>query len=154
MITAIIFTILLGTSLFLTVFQSFGGLTILGRARRHAGRPAQRAPDDAGVDHRPRALPRLRTAALSCRAVGRASPAAAGAEPLALGVAIALVVQMGLIMPPNGLALAYLRQAAPGMPAASIWKGIAPYFGIQLVVLLLVLLIAPLTQWLPAAMNQ
>lgn len=155
LITAIIFTILLGTSLFLTVFQSFGGLTILGGAlaAMPGGLPCALLMTLVSIIALARFLDYVQLLYL---VVPLAAPALLqlGAEPLALGVAIALVVQMGLIMPPNGLALAYLRQAAPGMPAASVWKGIAPYLGIQLVVLLLVLLIAPLTQWLPAAMNR
>lgn len=155
LITAIIFTMLLGISLFITVFQSFGGLTIIERAL--VAIPGGLAPA-------------LFLALLSMIALARfldyvqilylATPLFAptllqlGAQPLTLGIAIALVVQMGLIMPPNGLALAYVRQAAPGMAGASVWKGIAPYLAIQLFVLLLVVLIPPLVQWLPATIGQ
>lgn len=155
LITAIIFAILLGISIFLTVFQSLGGIALLEYVL--VAIPGGLAPALIVVLALMILLARyLDYVQLLFLVTPLLAPALLqlGAPPLTLGVAIALVVQMGLIMPPNGLALAYVRQAASGMPRASVWKGIAPYLAIQLFVMILALLIPPLALWLPAAMSR
>lgn len=154
LITAIIVTLLLGAWLFRTVFEAFGGLIILKSAFSLV--PGGLVPTLILVLGVMILLARyLDYVQLITLVTPLTAPTLLqlGVEPLALGVAIALLVQMGLIMPPNGLALAYVRQSASGMPQARVWEGVAPYLAIQLLVLLLVLFIPSLVTWLPSLLQ-
>ncbi|MEX0606867.1 MAG: TRAP transporter large permease subunit, partial [Halofilum sp. (in: g-proteobacteria)] len=74
-----------------------------------------------------------------------------GVDPLWLGVLIALNLQTSFLTPPFGFALFYLRGAAPSSIAtADIYRGIVPFIGIQLVLLLVVAAFPSLVTWLPS----
>jgi TRAP-type mannitol/chloroaromatic compound transport system permease large subunit len=76
-----------------------------------------------------------------------------GADPVWLGVMIAMNLQTSFLTPPFGFALFYLRAAAPvSVKTTQIWRGAVPYIGLQLVGLLLVASFPMLATWLPAMM--
>lgn len=76
-----------------------------------------------------------------------------GADPVWLGVMIAMNLQTSFLTPPFGFALFYLRAAAPAsVKTTQIWRGAIPYIGLQLVALSLVAVFPALATWLPALM--
>ncbi|MBL4585210.1 MAG: TRAP transporter large permease subunit [Pseudomonadales bacterium] len=75
---------------------------------------------------------------------------AMGLDPIWLGIMIAINLQTSFLTPPFGFALFYLRGVAPdSVPTSAIYKGVIPFIGIQLFVLLLLSLWPELATWLP-----
>ena len=78
---------------------------------------------------------------------------AMGLDPLWLGVMIAMNLQTSFLTPPFGFALFYLRGVAPPeVPTTAIYRGIVPFVMIQLVGLGLVALFPGLVTWLPGVL--
>ena len=76
---------------------------------------------------------------------------AMGVDPIWLGIMIALNLQTSFLTPPFGFALFYLRGVAPpSVSTADIYRGVAPYIGLQLLVLFLLAWWPALATWLPA----
>lgn len=76
---------------------------------------------------------------------------AMGVDPLWLGIMIAINLQTSFLTPPFGFALFYLRGVAPESVATSqIYRGVVPFIVIQLLLLLLLALWPELVTWLPA----
>lgn len=74
-----------------------------------------------------------------------------GADPIWLGVLMAINLQTSFLTPPFGFALFYLRGAAPpGVETLDIWKGAVPFILLQLLGLGLVVAFPELATWLPA----
>jgi len=72
-------------------------------------------------------------------------------DPIWLGVMIAINLQTSFLTPPFGFALFYLRGVAPPeISTISIYKGVIPFIAIQLVMLGLLTLWPKLATWLPA----
>ena len=75
---------------------------------------------------------------------------AMGIDPIWLGVMIALNLQTSFLTPPFGFSLFYLRGVAPPEIATSaIYKGVMPFIAIQLLMLGLLSLWPELATWLP-----
>jgi tripartite ATP-independent transporter DctM subunit len=75
---------------------------------------------------------------------------AMGLDPVWLGIMIAINLQTSFLTPPFGFALFYLRGVAPAeVTTASIYRGVAPFILIQLMVLVLLSLWPALATWLP-----
>lgn len=73
-----------------------------------------------------------------------------GADPLWLGVMIAINLQTSFLTPPFGATLFYLRSAAPpSIATTDLWRGSITPTGLQLLSLLLVWAFPPLAIWLP-----
>ncbi|WP_111655353.1 TRAP transporter large permease [Isoalcanivorax indicus] len=73
-----------------------------------------------------------------------------GLDPVWLGIMIALNLQTSFLTPPFGFALFYLRGVAPeSVPTSAIYRGVIPFIGIQLLLLILLALWPPLATWLP-----
>lgn len=78
-----------------------------------------------------------------------------GADPVWLGVMIALNLQTSFLTPPFGFALFYLRGVAPPEVATmDIWRGATPYIGLQIITLLILALYPATATWLPSLMLQ
>ena len=76
---------------------------------------------------------------------------ALGIDPIWLGVMIAINLQTSFLTPPFGFALFYLRGVAPAEVATSdIYRGVIPFIGIQLVMLVVLALVPELATWLPS----
>jgi tripartite ATP-independent transporter DctM subunit len=77
-----------------------------------------------------------------------------GVDPIWLGIMIALNLQTSFLTPPFGFALFYLRGVAPtNITTQHIYKGVLPFIGIQLGVLIIVAKWPELTTWLPKILN-
>jgi len=75
---------------------------------------------------------------------------AAGMDPVWLGVIMALNLQTSFLTPPFGFALFYLRGVAPPqVQTTDIYRGVLPFIGIQIVVILLVIAVPQLATALP-----
>ncbi|MEZ7972021.1 MAG: TRAP transporter large permease subunit [Pseudomonadales bacterium] len=76
---------------------------------------------------------------------------ALGIDPIWLGVMIAINLQTSFLTPPFGFALFYLRGVAPPEVATSdIYRGVIPFIGIQLMMLVVLALVPELATWLPS----
>lgn len=75
---------------------------------------------------------------------------AMGLDPIWLGVMIALNLQTSFLTPPFGFALFYLRGVTPASIATStIYKGVVPFIIIQLLLLVIAYIWPGLITWLP-----
>jgi len=76
---------------------------------------------------------------------------AMGINPIWLGVMIAINLQTSFLTPPFGFSLFYLRGVAPPeIATASIYKGVIPFIAIQLLMLGLLSIWPELATWLPS----
>jgi len=73
-----------------------------------------------------------------------------GLDPIWLGVMIALNLQTSFLTPPFGFALFYLRGVAPPeVKTTHIYQGVIPFIAIQLIMLGILALFPELATWLP-----
>lgn len=73
-----------------------------------------------------------------------------GVDPVWLGIMIAVNLQTSFLTPPFGFALFYLRGVAPAsVTTAQIYRGVIPFIVIQLILLLLLALFPSIVTWLP-----
>ncbi len=73
-----------------------------------------------------------------------------GFDPIWLGIMIALNLQTSFLTPPFGFALFYLRGVAPAqIRTVEIYRGVAPFIILQLLMLVALALWPPLVTWLP-----
>lgn len=73
-----------------------------------------------------------------------------GVDPIWLGVMIAINLQTSFLTPPFGFSLFYLRGVAPNsVSTGDIYRGAIPFIGIQLTMLLLLWFFPELVTWLP-----
>jgi tripartite ATP-independent transporter DctM subunit len=80
---------------------------------------------------------------------------AMGIDPVWLGIMIALNLQTSFLTPPFGFALFYLRGVAPAeVSTRQIYAGVAPFIGLQLLLLLMLALWPKIATWLPGAVYQ
>ena len=76
-----------------------------------------------------------------------------GVDPIWLGVMMAVNLQTSFLTPPFGFALFYLRGAVPeGLATPDLYRGVAPFIVLQLVLLLLLALLPGLATWLPGVL--
>lgn len=75
---------------------------------------------------------------------------AMGLDPVWLGVMLALNLQTSFLTPPFGFALFYLRGVAPAeVRTAQIYQGVVPFIVIQLLMLGILAMFPALATWLP-----
>ena len=73
-----------------------------------------------------------------------------GLDPVWLGVMIAINLQTSFLTPPFGFALFYLRGVAPAeVSTAQIYRGVIPFVGIQIGMLVILAIVPELVTWLP-----
>ena len=76
-----------------------------------------------------------------------------GVDPLWLGVMIAVNLQTSFLTPPFGFSLFYLRSVAPAeINTSEIYRGVVPFVIIQLALLLLLALQPRFVTWLPSVL--
>jgi tripartite ATP-independent transporter DctM subunit len=77
---------------------------------------------------------------------------AMGLDPVWLGIMLAINLQTSFLTPPFGFALFYLRGVAPAsVETADMYRGVAPFIIIQLLLMLMLSVWPALATWLPAA---
>jgi tripartite ATP-independent transporter DctM subunit len=75
---------------------------------------------------------------------------AMGLDPIWLGVMIALNLQTSFLTPPFGFSLFYLRGVCPdSVQTIAIYRGVIPFIAIQVIVLVLLALWPQIVTWLP-----
>ena len=75
---------------------------------------------------------------------------AMGVDPVWLGVLIAVNLQTSFLTPPFGFALFYLRGVAPpDVATLDIYRGVAPFVALQIVLMAVLVLAPQLATWLP-----
>lgn len=80
---------------------------------------------------------------------------AMGVDPIWLGIMIAVNLQTSFLTPPFGFALFYLRGVAPGeVLTRDIYRGVIPFVGLQLLLLIMLAVWPQLTTWLPAQLSR
>jgi len=78
-----------------------------------------------------------------------------GLDPVWLGVMIAINLQTSFLTPPFGFSLFYLRSVAPAEVATGdIYRGVIPFVILQLLLLILLAFQPGLATWLPSVLNQ
>lgn len=154
-ITAMIFMILIGASLFSLVFRGFGGEEL--------------------VHHFFNQLPGGTVAAIFLVmlvifllgfildfieiifvVIPIVGPVllAMGVDPVWLGIMIAINLQTSFLTPPFGFSLFYLRGVAPEhIKTSEIYRGVIPFIFLQLLVLCLLAVWPELATWLPGLVN-
>lgn len=75
---------------------------------------------------------------------------AMGLDPVWLGIMIAVNLQTSFLTPPFGFALFYLRGVTPAsVPTGDIYRGVMPFIALQLAVLALIAAFPVIVTWLP-----
>ncbi len=75
---------------------------------------------------------------------------AQGLDPIWLGVLIAMNLQTSFLTPPFGFALFYLRGVAPAtISTTDIYRGVIPFVVIQILGMVLLVIYPELVTWLP-----
>lgn len=78
---------------------------------------------------------------------------AMGLDPIWLGIMIALNLQTSFLTPPFGFALFYFRGVAPNtVSTTAIYKGVAPFIMMQLLLLIALAMWPELVTWLPSVL--
>ena len=150
-ITAMVFMILIGASLFSLVFRGFGGdemiadfLTALPGGVVTAMVLVMLVMFLLGF-----VLDFIEITFVVVPIVGPVLMAM-GLNPIWLGVMIALNLQTSFLTPPFGFSLFYLRGVCPdAVPTSAIYRGVMPFIAIQLLLLGLLALWPQLVTWLP-----
>ena len=79
---------------------------------------------------------------------------AMGIDPVWLGVMIAINLQTSFLTPPFGFSLFYLRSVAPAeVDTTAIYRGVVPFIAIQLTLLILLAFQPGLVTWLPELLS-
>lgn len=150
-ITAMVFMILIGASLFSLVFRGFGGDELI--ADFLTGLPGGVVTAMVLVMLVMFLLGFvLDFIEITFVVVPIVGPVlmAMGLDPIWLGVMIALNLQTSFLTPPFGFSLFYLRGVCPdSLPTAAIYRGVIPFIAIQVLVLALLALWPQLVTWLP-----
>ncbi len=153
--TAMVFTILIGASLFSLVFRGFGGEEMITEFFNQlpGGVFSATLLVMVVIFLLGFILDFIEITFVVVPIVGPVL-LAMGLDPVWLGIMIALNLQTSFLTPPFGFALFYLRGVAPDtVPTAAIYRGVAPFIAIQ-VALMVVLAIWPsLATWLPDLMH-
>lgn len=79
---------------------------------------------------------------------------AMGVDPVWLGIMIAINLQTSFLTPPFGFSLFYLRGVAPDhIKTSEIYRGVVPFIFLQLLLLCLLAVWPELATWLPGLLN-
>lgn len=75
-----------------------------------------------------------------------------GADPVLLGVAMAIVLQTSYLTPPFGFAIFYLQGVAKDLSVTTIYRGVIPFVVLQLLAVVLLWTFPELATWLPTVL--
>lgn len=149
--TAMVFFILIGASVFSLVFRGYGGDEMVHHwfENMPGGAPGALAIVMLVIFLLGFILDFIEITFVVVPIVGPVL-LAMGIDPVWLGVLIAVNLQTSFLTPPFGFALFYLRGVTPAeIPTSSIYKGVVPFIGLQLLLLGLLVLWPELATWLP-----
>jgi len=154
-VTAMVFTILIGASIFSLVFRGFGGDALIEEffADLPGGVIAATALVMLVIFLLGFILDFIE---ITFVVVPIVAPVllAMGLDPVWLGIMIAINLQTSFLTPPFGFALFYLRGVAPeGLATSDIYRGVIPFIILQLLLLGALSIWPELATWLPAQMK-
>jgi TRAP-type C4-dicarboxylate transport system permease large subunit len=75
-----------------------------------------------------------------------------GIDPVHFGVFMTIVMLIGNLTPPVGMLVYVLAGVVPDVPMVQIFKGVMPFVGVMILLLLLVAAFPQLSLWLPSRM--
>lgn len=76
-----------------------------------------------------------------------------GLDPIWFGILIVCVVEISLITPPVGMNIFVLSSMLPDVPTTAIWRGVMPFIVADLFRLAVLIAFPVITLWLPQALN-
>lgn len=76
-----------------------------------------------------------------------------GFDPIWFGVIIVMTVELGLIHPPVGMNVFVIKSVVQEVSFTTIFRGVLPFVGIDLLRLLILILFPVIALWLPARMG-
>ncbi|MDX5371886.1 MAG: TRAP transporter large permease subunit [Pseudomonadaceae bacterium] len=150
-ISAMVFLILIGASLFSLVFRGFGGEVLIEDvfAQLPGGVLGAFALVMLVIFLLGFILDFIEITFVVVPIVGPVL-LAMGLDPVWLGVMIALNLQTSFLTPPFGFSLFYLRGVTPkSVPTTVMYKGVVPFIAIQVLMLVIAYLWPELITWLP-----
>src|SRR6266536_2955743 len=77
---------------------------------------------------------------------------ALGYDPVASGIIIVMVVELGLITPPIGMNVFVIKGIARDVPLATIFRGAMPFVIAQIALILILVAFPQIALWLPSTM--
>ncbi|GAA6151309.1 TRAP transporter large permease [Pseudoteredinibacter isoporae] len=155
LVTAMVFTILVGASIFSLVFRGFGGEELIERWFSELGGNVALAVLIVMVLIFLLGFI-LDFIEITFVVVPIIGPVllAMGVDPIWLGVMIAINLQTSFLTPPFGFALFYLRGVAPeSVRTGEIYRGVIPFIVLQLALLLALAVWPELATYLPEAIK-
>jgi TRAP-type C4-dicarboxylate transport system permease large subunit len=75
-----------------------------------------------------------------------------GFDPIWFGVICVIVIEMGLITPPVGVNVFVVKGVAAGVPMATIFRGVLPFWFAMAVCLILLVVFPEIALFLPGRM--
>ena len=154
-ITSMVYLILIGATIFSSVFRGFGGDLVIERLLSDlpGGVVAATAIVMLLIFLLGFILDFIEITFMVVPLVGPIL-LAMGLDPIWLGVIIAINLQTSFLTPPFGFSLFYLRSVAPDTIATSeIYRGVIPFVIMQLGLILLLALQPGLVTWLPSIIS-
>lgn len=154
-VTAMVFAILLGASLFSLVFQGLNGDILVAGffSDLPGGRVAAIVVVMLAVFVLGFILDFIEITFVVVPIVGPVL-LTMGIDPVWLGIMLAVNLQTSFLTPPFGFALFYLRGVAPdSVPTTAIYRGVIPFIAIQLLVMAVLALWPELATWLPTFLS-
>jgi tripartite ATP-independent transporter DctM subunit len=76
-----------------------------------------------------------------------------GLDPIWFGVLIVCVVEIGMISPPVGMNIFVISSLLPDVPTTGIWRGVMPFLFADILRLALLIAFPSITLWLPKLLN-
>ncbi len=154
-VSAMIFAILIGASLFSLVFRGFGGEELVHQlfSQLPGGTFTAILIVMAVIFLLGFILDFIEITFVVVPIVGPVL-LAMGVDPIWLGIMIAVNLQTSFLTPPFGFALFYLRGVAPAsVRTIDIYRGVVPFILLQVLLLCALALWPALITWLPATLN-
>lgn len=149
--TAMVFTILIGASLFSLIFRGFGGEEMITEffSQLPGGIFTATLLVMVVIFLLGFILDFIEITFVVVPIVGPVL-LAMGLDPVWLGIMIALNLQTSFLTPPFGFALFYLRGVAPeSVATAAIYRGVAPFIALQLLMMVMLAIWPAMATWLP-----
>ena len=76
-----------------------------------------------------------------------------GFDPIWFGVCVVKTVEIGMITPPVGINVYVVKGVAPHIPMEDIFRGIIPFFVVDIIVLALMIALPQIVMFLPGTMG-
>ncbi|MEO1229613.1 MAG: TRAP transporter large permease subunit [Myxococcota bacterium] len=151
-VTSMVFFILVGAAAFSLVFRGFGGDEIIRQAFEESqlGPGAMLFVTMAVIFFLGFLLDFIEITFVVVPIVGPILLAQPDFDPVWLGIMIAMNLQTSFLTPPFGFSLFYLRGVAPdSVKTTDIYRGVAPFVVLQLIMLTVLWFWPQLATWLP-----